>query len=252
VDGREHIVLLSGGKDSTAMALRLAEVEPRDYIYLCTPTGNELPDMVDHFSRLEEILGQEIVQVTERTLYGIIMEQNMIPNFRARFCTRMLKIEPFKAYLLGHLPAVAYVGLRADEAEREGVEYTEPQIREQLVQRYPLTEWEWGLRDVMAYLNSREVSIPERTDCAVCFFQRLDEWWRLWRDQPEEMDKGIVVEEAIGYTFRSDTRDTWPAALKDLKGEFERGRVPRNAPLMDDMFHEKDRIAQSKCRMCSI
>jgi tRNA(Ile)-lysidine synthase TilS/MesJ len=40
-----HIVALSGGKDSVAMALRLVEVEPRDYLYVCTPTGNELHPM---------------------------------------------------------------------------------------------------------------------------------------------------------------------------------------------------------------
>ena len=37
----KHVVALSGGKDSTAMALELAEREPRDYVYVCTPTGNE-------------------------------------------------------------------------------------------------------------------------------------------------------------------------------------------------------------------
>ena len=29
-----HVVGLSGGKDSTALALRLAEIEPRDYEYI--------------------------------------------------------------------------------------------------------------------------------------------------------------------------------------------------------------------------
>ena len=38
-----HIVALSGGKDSTALALRLAEVEPCDYEYICTPTGMNCP-----------------------------------------------------------------------------------------------------------------------------------------------------------------------------------------------------------------
>ena len=48
-----HVVALSGGKDSTALALRLAEVEPREYVYLCTPTGRELPEMEAHWTRLE-------------------------------------------------------------------------------------------------------------------------------------------------------------------------------------------------------
>jgi 3'-phosphoadenosine 5'-phosphosulfate sulfotransferase (PAPS reductase)/FAD synthetase len=54
-----HIVGLSGGKDSTAMALRLAEVEPRDYEFICTPTGNELPQMLAHWAKLEALLGTE-------------------------------------------------------------------------------------------------------------------------------------------------------------------------------------------------
>jgi hypothetical protein len=47
-----HIISLSGGKDSTAMALRLAEIEPCDYEYLIAPTGNELPEMFDHMAIL--------------------------------------------------------------------------------------------------------------------------------------------------------------------------------------------------------
>ena len=45
----KHVVALSGGKDSTALALRLAEIEPREYIYVCTPTGNEPPEMFAHW-----------------------------------------------------------------------------------------------------------------------------------------------------------------------------------------------------------
>jgi tRNA(Ile)-lysidine synthase TilS/MesJ len=43
--GREemkHIVGLSGGKDSTALALRLRQLHPEiEFTYICTPTGNE-------------------------------------------------------------------------------------------------------------------------------------------------------------------------------------------------------------------
>jgi len=46
-----HIVGLSGGKDSTALALRLAELEPRDYTYICNETGNELPAMKAHWPK---------------------------------------------------------------------------------------------------------------------------------------------------------------------------------------------------------
>jgi len=234
------------------MALRLREVEPREYIYLCTPTGNELPAMQDHWRNLEDRLGQDILHLTKGTLFGLIIDQKMIPNWRARFCTRLLKIAPFKTYLLQNMPAVGYVGLRADEAEREGISYTEPEIQEGLQQRYPLSEWGWGLKDVMEYLNSQQITIPERTDCAVCFWQRLGEWWKLWRDHPEEYDKGVVVEESLGHTFRSEGRDTWPASLKCLRERFDNGEVPPGSKVMDDLFQEKDRMADMKCKMCSM
>jgi hypothetical protein len=56
----KHIVAISGGKDSTALALHLAEIEPRDYTYLITPTGDELPEMVEHWEKLEQLLGKPV------------------------------------------------------------------------------------------------------------------------------------------------------------------------------------------------
>ncbi len=52
----QHVVALSGGKDSTAMALALAEKEPRDYLYVITPTGNELPEMYVHWKKISDLL----------------------------------------------------------------------------------------------------------------------------------------------------------------------------------------------------
>ena len=49
-----HIVGLSGGKDSTALAIRLKELNPdANYLYVCTPTGDELPEMETHWNNLE-------------------------------------------------------------------------------------------------------------------------------------------------------------------------------------------------------
>lgn len=116
----KHVVALSGGKDSTAMALRLAEVEPRDYMYVCTPTGNEPPQMFEHWKNLGTLLGRPLTPVVAGTLAGLIAKQNALPNFRMRWCTRMLKIEPYAAWLSQQGECVSYVGLRADEEDREG------------------------------------------------------------------------------------------------------------------------------------
>jgi 3'-phosphoadenosine 5'-phosphosulfate sulfotransferase (PAPS reductase)/FAD synthetase len=228
----KHIVALSGGKDSTAMALRLREMNTEvDYDFICTPTGNELPEMALHWDRLGTLLGKPVKCITNgRTLSGLIVQWRALPNWRMRWCTRVLKIEPFQEYIAQHTPCVVYVGIRADEADREGVDYGDA-----LIQRtFPLVEWGWGLGDVKKFLADRGVSIPERTDCAICFFQTIYEWWKLWQQHPGEFDRAIAFEELTGHTLRSDQRDTWPAALKDLKKEFESGRLPRQRKTMED------------------
>lgn len=77
----KHVVALSGGKDSTAMALRLAEVEPQDYTYVCTPTGDEPPEMFAHWRKMGDLLGKPILPIVGGTLQGLIKRQNALPNW---------------------------------------------------------------------------------------------------------------------------------------------------------------------------
>ncbi len=238
----KHVVALSGGKDSTAMALRLAEVEPRDYIYICTPTGNEPPEMFAHWRALGERLEKPIIPVIGGSLAGKIEEWGALPNWRQRWCTRVLKIEPYAAWLMQHSPCVSYVGLRADEEEREGGDYRDvPNV----TMDFPLRRWGWGLDEVLGYLADIGQSIPTRTDCMVCFFQRLGEWWELWKNNPEAYAEGVRWEKLTGHTFRSPGRDTWPASLEDLAAEFCTGRVPRGVELQRNLFGPV-----TQCRVC--
>lgn len=237
-----HIVALSGGKDSTAMALRLAEVEPRDYVYVCTPTGNEPAAMFQHWRRLGQILGKPILPImTGGTLRGAIERQRALPNWRQRWCTRMLKIEPYAAWLAGQTPCVSYVGLRIDEPEREGGDYNAvPDV----TMDFPLRRWGWGLGDVVGYLRDRQIDIPKRTDCSLCFYQRLIEWYEVWRDDPTAWAEGERLEALTGHTFRSPGRDSWPAALRDLRTRFEAGEIPRET--------RKDPLTGLQCRVCRL
>lgn len=236
----KHVVSVSGGKDSVTMALRLQEVAPRDYEYIGNWTGNELPEFHLHLRKVETLLGKPIVPVRYRTdLYGVIDEVKRLPNHQARFCTRMLKIEPTIAYMEALPPgSVLYSGLRSDEEVREGF------YGEDLDVRYPMREWGWKLGDVWAYLESKGICIPKRTDCAICPYQRIPEWHSLWLNHPEEFARGEAIELKYGHTLRSAKRDTWPAALADMRKEFERGRKPRPYQWKG----ERD----GQCRHCSL
>jgi 3'-phosphoadenosine 5'-phosphosulfate sulfotransferase (PAPS reductase)/FAD synthetase len=219
----KHVVGLSGGKDSTALALRLAEIEPRDYEYICNETGNELPAMQDHWKKLEDLLGKPILRVRyTKDLEGTIRQMNMLPSVFARWCTRVLKIQPTIAYMEKLPPgSVLYVGLRADEEERKGL------YGEDITIRFPMREWGWREADVWAYLDKRGVCIPKRTDCAWCPYQRLGEWRDLHQNYPDLWAQGVALEKEMGATFRSPGRDTWPADLEALGREFASGRKLR-------------------------
>lgn len=239
-----HVVGLSGGKDSSCLALALQEREPRPYVYLCTPTGDELPDMVAHWKRLEELLGAPLIRVRSDKggLNDLIAGYNSLPNWRQRWCTRELKIQPYERWLAEQTklgPVVSYIGLRADEEDREGGDYSKVATA---TMRFPLREWGWGLAEVWAYLDERGVTIPKRTDCARCYGQRLSEWRDLWRDYPTLYAEAEAQEVATGHTFRSAGRDTWSASLAGLRQEFEAGRPLR----------ERRDDRGKTCRVCSL
>lgn len=240
----KHIVALSGGKDSTALALLLNEREPRDYEYLCTPTGDELPTMIAHWNGLEVLLGKSITRLSNHTLDFWINEFQALPNWRQRWCTRLLKIEPTIAWLKANVPVTMYVGLRADEEERGGI-YGDI---EGVSFRFPLREWDIAEQDVWRYLAKNGIDIPKRTDCARCYGQRLAEWKALWREHPEIYADAERQEQGIGNTFRSPGRDTWPASLKELRERFETGENNKGQfSIWNDLEPE-----QQACRVCSL
>jgi 3'-phosphoadenosine 5'-phosphosulfate sulfotransferase (PAPS reductase)/FAD synthetase len=244
--GVAHVVGLSGGKDSTAMSLALQEREPRPYTFVCTPTGDELPEMVAHMQRVEALVGRPIVKLTNGTLASQIEANHMLPNCFARWCTRLLKLKPFGQFVALCAPCVAYVGLRADEDEREG---TRPggdsaPVGTDVVQDFPFQRWGWGIEEVRGYLAEKGVTVPARTDCARCPYQKLGEWYLLWLNHPEIFASAEADEKRWGHTYRTATRDTWPAGLEALPQRFEAGQKPdRSLKMM-----ERDGM----CRACTL
>lgn len=210
-----------------------------DMEYIYTPTGSELPELFEHIDRLSVLLGKPIKRLgIGKTLHELIDEMGMLPNFRARWCTRILKIEPTIEYMQA-LPAgsLLYVGLRADEPTREGI------YGDDVKSVFPFKDWGWTESDIWQFLDDRQIKIPVRTDCGDCYHQRIIEWRNYWRDYPEKYAESVAVEEKHGHTFRSPRRDTWPVSLKDLRTAFESGRKIRG----------EDKVnARGKCRVCSL
>ena len=84
----KYVLSLSGGKDSTAMLLRLLEENrPVDLILFCD-TGIEFPQMYEHLDRLETYIGRPIVRLKaahdfEYTTFTTTPRNGRIPLWRS-------------------------------------------------------------------------------------------------------------------------------------------------------------------------
>lgn len=231
-----QVVAFSGGKDSTAVALLLHE-RGEDFDLLFTPTRNELPELAAHMDRVVARVGKKIIIPPNHSLKHWIEQWGALPNNRQRWCTRVIKIVPCIAYLKQHPGTTLCIGLRADEEERQGL------YGKYAHYRYPLREAGMDLAATLDLCDKYQLRPRFRTDCAVCPYQRLAEWYWLWRDHLDMWMQGEAWEEATGHTFRSASRDTWPAAMKDLRARFEAGDIPERS--LKNM--ERDGM----CRVCA-
>lgn len=125
----KHVLGISGGKDSAALAIYMSQKHPDiDVEYYTCDTGKELNETYDLINKLNSVLGKNI------RLYKSIDELNSpeknpfdhflalyggyLPSATARWCTNKMKLVPFENEI-GTTPTISYVGIRGDE-NREG------------------------------------------------------------------------------------------------------------------------------------
>lgn len=130
-----HVLGISGGKDSAALAVYVKTKYPSINLefYTCD-TGKELNETYQLIKNLEVYLGIKIklLQGAENSSedpfdHFLKMYGGFLPSSQARWCTKKLKLEPFENYV-GHDPVISYVGIRGDE-EREGYISTKKNIQ---------------------------------------------------------------------------------------------------------------------------
>lgn len=133
----KHVLGISGGKDSAALAIYMKDRYPQlDLTYYFTDTGKELDETYQLIERLEGYLGKKVARLESDAAkksgqdpfdYYYKVFRGYLPSSQARWCTKLMKIEPFEAFV-GDAPTLSYVGIRGDE-DREGYISTKPNIQ---------------------------------------------------------------------------------------------------------------------------
>jgi hypothetical protein len=228
-DKVRHILSLSGGKDSTALAIymrdRLSELE-----YVFCDTQKELPETYEYLSRVEAYLGKPIVRLNADRGFDhwLDLYNGYLPSSRMRWCTRQLKIRPFEQYV-GNDSVMSYIGIRADE-DRQGYISTKPNIKA----CYPFKEAGIVKADVFRLLHESGIGVPEyykwrtRSGCYFCFFQRKVEWVGLKENHPELFDLAKKYEKLDPAT---GDRYTWAQgeSLDELEQPDRVAEIRRNS-----------------------
>ena len=192
-----HLLGLSGGKDSAALAIYMRDKVP-EMEYFFADTGAELPETLEFVDLMEDYLGKNITRLNAGRGfdYYLKLNGNFLPTARSRWCTINLKLKPFEEFV-GNDPVISYVAIRADEPYRTGYISTKPNIKAV----YPFKEDGKIKDDIIKILEESGIGVPKyydwrsRSGCYFCFYQRKIEWIGLYENHPDLFEKAKEFED---------------------------------------------------------
>ena len=233
----KHVLGLSGGRDSAALAVYMRQRFPElDIEYFFTDTGKELPEVYEYLSRLEGFLGKPILRLNPDRDFDFWLKwhNNFLPSPYRRWCTWRMKLEPFEKWVKPFLETggtvYSYVAIRADEQYREG--HT---TAKKILIKLPLKDAGIDKAGVLDILDSAGLGLPSyyewrtRSGCTFCFFQQKIEWVRLMERHPEAFENAKSYEKTA---LEHDSPFTWcqgesleelsrPERVKQIRQEHE-------------------------------
>ena len=222
----KHIVSFSGGKDSTAMLLRMLEENMTvDEILFCD-TGKDFPDMSEHIKKvntyIKEHYNKTIAKLQSEKSFDYYMfehEKTRGKNkgkkgygwatMRCRWCTTLLKNNVINKYLNDYEDDyVEYIGIAYDEPKR---------IKDK---KYPLIDWKMTEKDCLEYCYSKGFNWNglyehfDRLSCWCCPLKNQKELKILYTYYPELWQELKQMDEKSYNKFKQNY------SVKDLEKKF--------------------------------
>ena len=261
-----HVLSMSGGKDSTALALLMRDRVP-EMEYVFCDTEKELTETYEYLNQVEAFLGKKIIRLNAKRGFDYWLETfgGYLPSPQMRWCTKYLKLFPFEEFV-GDDPVISYIGIRADE-DRIGYISHKPNIKAV----FPFKEAGIDYAGVMKILTESGIGLPPylnwgrtHSGCYFCFFQRSIEWVRLLETHPDQFDQAQAYEKLSnepGKTFTWNHRMPLSelrkpeniAAIKRRHAEVEARQkaCQKNKSLMHVLGGvEEDDVESQACLIC--
>ena len=253
-----HLLGLSGGKDSAALAIYLRDRVP-EMEYFFADTGAELPETLEFVDLLQDYLGKPIVRLNAgRDFdYYLKLNNNYLPSPRQRWCTINLKLIPFENYV-GDDPVISYIAIRADEPERSGYISKKTNIKT----CFPFKDDGLVKEDILNILESSGLGIPSyykwrsRSGCYFCFFQKQEEWAGLKQYHPDLFEKAkeyekIDVVSGKKYTWNQKGNLDEILSRKEKPISTENNKYKKSKKLIDNLLDDEN-DPDDGCLICTL
>lgn len=207
---KQKYISFSGGVESTTMCILYGKGAKAIFC----DTGSEHKELYERIDLVESYLKKlhgdefEIIRVKAKyktklgryvdSLTDYIKDYKYMPSNRARFCTRIFKIEPIESYLKDKGEIEMFIGLNYDEQGRTG----NLEKLENCEYSYPLIENELDRSDCIDILNLHGLNpnfpvYMQRGGCKFCFFKKEAEYRAMYYLDRETFNENKELEEGI-------------------------------------------------------
>lgn len=251
-----HTASFSGGKDSTAMVLRMIELGYQLDEVVCCDTTMEFPAMYRHIEKVKAVVESAGIKFTmlsaehdfehymlrhqpKRKNPELADRQGLSwPGPRPRWCTSTLKTRVIGKYLKDlrtRYDVKQYIGIAADEGYRLDREHN--QAEDHL---HPLVEWGWTEADAMAYCREKGYDweglyeIFDRVSCWCCPIQGIGELRKLWKHFPDLWERMNHLDK---QTWRTFLKDGWSVEKLAQRFAFEEDLTANGYSTTDRKFY---------------
>lgn len=242
------VVSFSGGKDSTAMLLRMIELgEHIDEVITCD-TYMEFPAMYRHIDKVKRVVEDAGIKFTrlqnENSFLYLMFDHQRgrgkymhlkgksWPTPLQRWCTGDMKRDVIKKYLSELSKSHNIImcnGIAADEGGRLLRKNNQTDDK-----RHPLVEWGWTEADCLKYCYDHGYdweglyNLFSRVSCWCCPLSRIENLRNLWKHFPELWSELKEMDKRAWSPFRRDyTVEEFEIRFK-LEEEMEAQGLPVN------------------------
>lgn len=212
----KRILSFSGGKDSTALLIRLHELDqPPDEVVFCD-NGLEYPEVYQHIRAVEKFVGQEIKRVKPEHDWDYYFYKPITSGkYKGRIRGFPFVITPYWASRALKLRVLQKFQKREDTVLL-GITYDEKhRIQKDPTMKtnseYPLIKWKWTEKSALNTSKKKNIIPPlynkfKRTGCWLCPKQSMKSLFILHRDYPDLWKKLKAYETDCWHGFKPNIK----------------------------------------------